>query len=58
MPTENLIKEEILPYFGFRGHVHMYEGPSTENAPARPPATNIQRISLFIYCSTGVRKVT
>ena len=45
--TENLIKEEILPYFGFRGQVHLYEGPSTANAPAIPPATNIQTDQSF-----------
>ena len=40
--TENLIKEEILPYFGFRGHVHLYEGPSTDDYPAAPPTNIIQ----------------
>ena len=42
MPTQNLIKEDILPFFGFTGIVQMFEGPSTANAPALSPATNIQ----------------
>ena len=47
MPTENLIKEEILPYFGFRGHVHLFEGPSTDDYPAAAPAEIIQTDQSF-----------
>ncbi len=47
MATENLIKEEILPYFGFRGNVHLYEGPSTDDFPAAPPVDIIQTDQSF-----------
>ena len=42
MTPVNLVKEEILPFFGFSGNVELFEGPSTAGAPAAPPATNIQ----------------
>ncbi len=44
---ENLIKEEILPYFGFHGHVHLYEGPSTDDYPEAPPVDIIQTDQSF-----------
>ncbi|MFK7847336.1 MAG: hypothetical protein AB8G77_18720 [Rhodothermales bacterium] len=47
MLTENLIKEEILPYFGFRGHVHLFEGPSTDDYPAAAPVDIIQTDQSF-----------
>lgn len=40
--TVNLISEELLPYFGFRGHVHLIEGPSTDDFPASSPIDLIQ----------------
>lgn len=42
MSPVNLVKEDILPFFGFTGQVRMFEGPSTGNSPALPPASNIQ----------------
>lgn len=39
---ENLVCEEVLPYFNLRGHCHCYEGQSTAEWPAAPPARVIQ----------------
>jgi hypothetical protein len=47
--TKNLIKEEILPWFGFYGHVHLYEGKSTDHAPSKTPPTNIIQTDQFWY---------
>ncbi len=42
-----LISEEFLPYFGFRGHVHLIEGPSTDDYPAGNPIDLIQTDQSF-----------
>jgi len=40
--TENLVHEETLPLFGFRGHCHCFEGPSTQDFAAGAPTNIIQ----------------
>lgn len=56
--TDNLVIEEVLPFFGLRGHCHFYEGSSTENWRTDSP-TNIIQVDqpwyiLYHFRTTGL----
>ena len=40
--TENLIFEEVVPFFKIKGHCHTWEGMSTQEWPAKAPDQIIQ----------------
>ena len=42
MTIENLTVEEMMPFFGIKGHVHLYEGVSTEGFPGGAPVRIMQ----------------